>query len=151
MFCGNPSMFGAEKPCYISVSEGLKSFKSIKIIKRRKHEKLPLVFASLKLYWISLSLDSSGQFFGSSRCDFNKKQKHDEFASLIKLFARSGCIRLHKNVDFLEFKALKSGFAGSLGATFQCDARRHSLYIYRKDSNCTHTDKNEPYLFQRFV
>ena len=119
MFCGNPSMFGAEKPCYISVSEGLKSFKSIKIIKRRKHEKLP-----------------------------------DEFASLIKLFtrfARSGCIRLHKNVDFLEFKALKSGFAGSLGATFQCDARRHSLYIYRKDSNCTHTDKNEPYLFQHFT
>jgi hypothetical protein len=43
-------MFGAEKPCYISVSEGLKSFKSIKIIKRRKHEKLPLVFATLKLY-----------------------------------------------------------------------------------------------------
>ena len=70
---------------------------------------------------------------------------------LFARFARSGCIRLHKNVDFLEFKALKSGFAGSLGATFQCNARRHSLYIYRKDSNCTHTDKNEPYLFQHFT
>ena len=42
------------------------------------HEKLPLVFASLKLYWISLSLDSSGQFFSSCFRQFKKKQKQDQ-------------------------------------------------------------------------
>ena len=37
-----------------------------------------------------------------------------------------------------------------VGATFRCVARRHSLWIYRKHSNCTDTDKSEPYLFQHF-
>ena len=91
--------------------------------------------------WFSLRSNSI-----ASRCDFNEKQKQ-----LGIRFARSRCIGLHKNVDFLGFKALKSGFSGSLGATFQCDARRHSLWIYRKHSNCTDTDKSEPYLFQHFA
>ena len=71
--------------------------------------------------------------------------------SFFARFARSRCIGLHENIDFLGFKALKSGFSGSLGATFQCDARRHSLWIYWKHSNCTDTDKSEPYLFQHFA
>ena len=35
----------------------------------------PLVFASLKLYWTSLSLSSAGQFFDEYLRDFKKKQK----------------------------------------------------------------------------
>ena len=42
------------------------------------HEKLPLVFATLKLYWISLSLDSLGQFFGQYSREFEEKQKQDQ-------------------------------------------------------------------------
>jgi hypothetical protein len=42
-------------------------------------------------------------------------------------FARSRCIGLHENTDFLGFKELKSGFSEGRGATFRCVARRHSL------------------------
>jgi len=50
--------------------------------------------------------------------------------SFFARFARSRCIGLHENIDFLGFKAIKSGFSGSLGATFRCVARRHSLITY---------------------
>ena len=53
----------------------LKAFKNLKIIKNTGNEKLPYVFATLKLYWISLSLDSSGQFLGQCSREFKKKQK----------------------------------------------------------------------------
>ena len=45
-------------------------------------------------------------------------------------FARSRCEFQHGNVNFLGFKSLKSGFSEGLGATFCCDARRHSLRKY---------------------
>ena len=50
--------------------------------------------------------------------------------SFFARFARSSCIGLHENIGFLGFKALKSGFSRSLGATFRCVARRHSLITY---------------------
>ena len=56
----------------------LKAFKNFKIIKSIGNEKLPLVFATLKLYWISLSLDSLGQFFGQYSREFEEKQKQDQ-------------------------------------------------------------------------
>ena len=55
-----------------------KNIKNIKNIKNPVLEKLPLVFATLKLYWISLSLDSSGQFFGQYSREFKEKQKQDQ-------------------------------------------------------------------------
>ena len=39
------------------------------------HEKLPLVFATLKLYWISLPLDSGSNFLVNVSVTFKKKQK----------------------------------------------------------------------------
>jgi hypothetical protein len=75
MYSGNLSILKAEEACYIRVSEGLKSFKSIKIIKR-VNLKLPLVFATLK------SIESRfarfvGQFYQYSR-EFEEKQKQDQ-------------------------------------------------------------------------
>ena len=60
----------------------------------------------------------------------SKSKSNYEFASLIKLYARFARSRgnfQHENIDFLGFKSCKSGFSGSLGATFRCVARRHSL------------------------
>jgi len=68
----------------------LKAFKNFKIIKSIGNEKLPLVFATLKLYWISLSLDSWGNFLDhpvvTLRKSKGKSKRNSEFASLIKLF-----------------------------------------------------------------
>ncbi|MDN5434359.1 MAG: hypothetical protein L0G10_11975, partial [Acinetobacter sp.] len=84
-----------------------------------------------------LSLDSSGQFFNQSRCEFDKKQKqdqkHNEFASLIKLYARyrsSRSLGLHLIYAFFGYTAKKSGFSEGRGANFVGIARRHSLGIY---------------------
>ena len=78
-----------------------------------------------------------GQFFNQSRCEFNKKQKqdqkHNEFASLIKLYARyrsSRSLGLHLIYAFFGYTAKKSGFSESRGANFVDIARRHSLGIY---------------------
>ena len=60
------------------LSSRLKVFKNFKIIKSLSNEKLPYVFATLKLYWISLSLDSTGQFFGLCLRVFKKSQKQDQ-------------------------------------------------------------------------
>ena len=77
MYSGNLSILKAEEACYIRVSEGLKSFKSIKIIKKSKFKNCP---------WFSLrsnSIESRfrsilGQFFGSCFREFKKKQKQDQ-------------------------------------------------------------------------
>ena len=61
-----------------------------------------------------------------------QKQEWIRFAhrAIFARFARSRSKFQHKNINFLEFKALKNGFSGSLGATFLCVARRHSLINY---------------------
>ena len=69
-----------------------------------------------------------GSYLQIPDMDSKAKATMDSLRSLsFARFARSRCIGLHENIDFLGFKALKSGFSRSLGANFRCVARRHSL------------------------
>ena len=97
-------------------------------------KKLPLVFATLKLYWISLSLDLRGNFSVLSVVILNKSKgkskSNSEFAALIELharFARSSSRFLHLIYPFLGSTTEKSGFSEGLNANFGDVARRHSL------------------------
>ena len=89
------------------------------------HEKLPLVFATLKLYWISLSLDSRGNFLVLFVVNFKKSKgkskNNSEFASLIKLFYSLRSIQEQIsawNLRFLRLKRTKKCFSEGLGANF---------------------------------
>ena len=71
-----------------------------------------------------------GQFFGKYSREFKKKQKHSEFASLIKLFySLRSILAPFSACDLRLFRlhSLKNCFSESLGANFGDVARRHSL------------------------
>jgi hypothetical protein len=70
------------------------------------------------------------QFLANTWNQFFKSKSDYEFASLINFYARyARSRRKDQHVIYYLFEAtiLKSGFSESLGATFLCVARRHSL------------------------
>ena len=83
---------------------------------------MPLVFATLKLCWISLSLDSSGNFLVNISVTFGKSKSNSEFASLIILFLLASLdldsIFYMWSKFFAGSKTVKNGFSRSLDANF---------------------------------
>ena len=92
--------------------------------------------------WFSLRSNSiesrfrsiRGQFFGSSRYDFEKKQKQDQKQLGIRFaheffarFARSRSLFSSCGLFFFDIFILKNCFSEGLGAIFCMFDRRHSL------------------------
>ena len=84
---------------------------------------------SLSSYSIAARSSQLGAVFQMLGID-HKTMDSLRSLSFFARFARSRGKFQHKNINFLGFKALKNGFSGSLGATFLCVARRHSLINY---------------------
>ena len=95
-----------------------------------------------------------GNFLVDVLVTLRKSKSNSEFASLIKLFYSLRSIQIQFSAcDFHSFRlhSLKKRFFRESRCEFCKFARRHSLWIYWRHSNCTDTDKNEPYLFQHFA